>query len=141
MQIKRRYTGAVLFEGGSGISMRDALERATKSGADLSGADLRDADLSGADLHGKKLVGKRPYFQVGPIGSRSDYLQAFITDSGLTICTGCFFDTIDQFEIALLEEHGDNEHAKEYTAALVLIRAHAELWAPVEEAKREEVAA
>jgi uncharacterized protein YjbI with pentapeptide repeats len=100
------------------------------SGANLSGANLIGADLYGADLYGKKLTGDRPFFTIGPIGSRNDYLQAFITDAGVMIRAGCFFDTRDQFELAIAETHGMNNHGTEYLAALALIDAHAELWAP-----------
>ena len=107
-------------------------------GADLGGADLRGADLGGANLRGanlggKKLAGARPFLSIGPIGSRSDYLQAFITDKGVMIRAGCFFDTRDQFEEAIAVTHGMNEHGTEYLAALALIDAHAELWAPKKE--------
>ena len=137
----------------SGVAMRHALEKAAGAradlrgadlgganlyGADLGGADLGDADLYGANLYGanlrganlrgKKLAGARPFIQIGPIGSRSDYLQAFVTDRGLMIRAGCFFDTRDQFELRIVETHGDNEHAQEYRAALALIDAHAKLW-------------
>ena len=198
IQIKHRFAEAVLFEGESGMSMRETLEKATAANADLryanlrganlrganlryanlryanlrgadlryanlryanlsgadlrgadlryanlryanlSGADLRGADLRGADLSGNKLVGERPFFTIGPIGSRSDYLQAWITDAGVMIRAGCFFDTRDQFEIALAAEHGDNDHAKEYRAALVLIDKHAELWTPAIETQTQE---
>jgi hypothetical protein len=188
IQIKHRYSGVVLFECESGMSMRAALERATTakanlrganlsyadlsyanlldanlrganlSYADLRGANLSDANLSYADLRGanlsganlsyadlrganlsddKKLIGNRPFFTIGPIGSRSDYIQAFITDGGLMIRAGCFFDTRDQFELALNAKHGDNEHGQEYRAALVLIDKHAELWEPKAEAPKE----
>ena len=67
IQIKHRYTGAVLYEHeptdeqqASGLAMRAALEAAVKcnanlSGANLSGADLSDANLSGANLRGANL--------------------------------------------------------------------------------------
>ena len=110
------------------------LRGADLGGANLGGADLRGADLYGADLYGKKLAGARPFFTIGPIGSRSDYLQAFITDKGLMIRAGCFFDTRDQFELQLAKTHGMNEHGQEYMAALALIDIHAELWAPKVEA-------
>ena len=160
LQIKHRYTGAALFEYESGLTMHQALEKATDAKADLGGAylggaDLRGAylggayldgaDLDGADLggaylggaylggaylRGKKLVGDRPFFSIGPIGSRSDNLLAFITDSGVMIRAGCFFDTRAKFELQLASTHGDNQHAQEYRAALVLIDKHAELWTP-----------
>ena len=165
IQIKHRHTGAVLFEGESGMTMRQTLEKATASkadlrsadlryadlrsadlssadlrsadlsyadlsSADLRSADLRSADLSYADLSGKKLIGNRPFFTIGPIGSRCDYMQAWITDSGVMIRAGCFFDTREKFEIALSAKHGDNEHGQEYRAALVLIDKHTELWTP-----------
>ena len=114
-----------------GADLRGAnLRGANLGGADLGGANLRGAFLGGADLGGKKLVGDRPFLQIGPIGSRSDYLQAFITDTGVMIRAGCFFDTRDQFELAIAETHGMNNHGTEYLAALALIDAHAELWSP-----------
>ena len=131
IQIVSRFDGTkVLFEcevtkdqQDSGVAMRHALEKAAGARA-----DLRGADLYGADLRGKKLAGARPFIQIGPIGSRSDYLQAFVTDRGLMIRAGCFFGTRDQFELRIVETHGDNEHAQEYRAALALIDAHAKLW-------------
>jgi len=109
-----------------GADLRDAY----LVGSDLRDAYLRDTDLGGADLGGKKLVGDRPFIEVGPIGSRNDFLQAWITDTGPMICAGCFFDTRSQFELQLAENHGNNEHGQEYTAALVLIDKHIELWTP-----------
>ena len=94
-------------------------------------ANLRSANLGGADLGGKeKLIGKRPIFQIGPIGSRSAYFVAYITDKGLRLRAGCFFGSKEGFESKLDEEHGNNEHATEYRAALALIDKHAELWTP-----------
>ena len=165
LQIKHRHTGAVLFECESGLTMRQALEKATTEkadlreadlgganlrgadlygadlgGADLGGANLRDAALRGADLgganlreadlRGRKLAGDRPVICIGPIGSRNDYLLAFLTDSGVMIRAGCFFDTRAKFEFRLASTHGDNQHAQEYRAAMVLIDKHAELWTP-----------
>jgi hypothetical protein len=112
-----------------GADLRGAdLRGADLYGADLRGADLRGADLRGADLRGKKLSGDRPFFQLGPIGSRSDYLLAFNTDSGIQLNTGCFSGSIDEFETALDAVHGANVYGEEYRAALVLIRKHVELF-------------
>ena len=183
-EIKRRYTGAVLYAGGGetlrdvvvaavrrGAYLRDAdlsgadlsgaylrgaylsdadlsgadLRGANLSGADLRGADLRDADLSGADLRGAnlcganlcgaKLVGERPVLQIGPIGSRADYLVAYLTDAGIMIRAGCFFGALDEFRAACVETHGDGTHGREYAAAIQMIEAHASLWTPAEVAK------
>ena len=112
----------------SGLALRHALERAASSGANLSDANLRDANLSGHTL-----VGDRPFFQIGPIGSRSDYLTLWLTDDGPFMQTGCFFGTRDQFESAVRAEHGDSQHGAEYTAALVLMDAHTSLWMPASE--------
>jgi len=62
-QIKDRFTGAVLFECdtpdnvSSGLAVRDALEKAVASRANLSGAELYGADLSGANLSRANLSG------------------------------------------------------------------------------------
>ena len=147
-------------EQSSGLAMRAALEKAARECADLRDADLRDADLGGANLRdaylrgaylggadlcranlrgadlggGVKLVGDRPLLLIGPIGSRSDYLQAYITSSGLRISTGCFrLGTRDAFESAIDETHGDSAHGREYRATLALIDAHAAEWTPAAE--------
>ena len=118
----------------SSANLRSAdLRSADLRFADLRSANLSSADLSSADLDEKKLIGYRPFFSIGPIGSRSDYVHAWITDAGVMIRAGCFFDTRAQFELALDAEHGDNEHGQEYRAALVLIDAHAKLWTPATE--------
>ena len=64
IQIKHRYTGAVLYEHeptdeqqASGLAMRAALEAAVKCGANLSDANLSGANLSGANLSGAYLRG------------------------------------------------------------------------------------
>ena len=122
----------------SGANLRGAnlsgadLRGANLSGANLSCAYLSDADLSGAYLKNKeKLVGKRPIFQIGPIGSRCAYFVAYVTDKGLRFDAGCQHQiTREVFEERLTELHGENDHAKEYRAALALIDAHAEIWTP-----------
>ena len=146
LQIKHRYAGNILFEceETSGMLLRNALEMAIVAkadlreadlrGADLYGADLGEADLYGADLREAnlgergKLIGKRPFFTIGPIGSRADYVQAWITDKGLMIRVGCFFGNREEFVAKLAETHGDSLHGQEYQAALVLIDKHVELW-------------
>jgi uncharacterized protein YjbI with pentapeptide repeats len=125
----------------SGAYLRGAnLRGAYLRGANLRGADLRGAYLSGAYLSGaylsgalvdgKKLVGDRPCIQIGPIGSRADYFLAFITEEGVRVSAGCFTGTLAEFETACAETHGDNEHAREYKAALALIQVHADIWTP-----------
>ena len=158
IQIKHRFTDAVLFECeapegmSSGLQMRHAVERAVLAGAYLAGAYLAGAYLAGANLAranldganlaranldganldgGVTLVGDRPIFQVGPIGSRCAFFTSYITSDGLRFDAGCQRQiTREKFEERLIENHGDNEHAKEYRAALALIDIHAEIWTP-----------
>ena len=79
--IKATISGAGLFTAtlaakyeseSDSVKLGEAVKKAVAAKADLYGADLRSADLRGADLRGKKLSGSRPFFAVGPIGSRSD---------------------------------------------------------------------
>ena len=173
IQIKHRFTDAVLFECeapegmSSGLQMRHAVERAVLAGANLARANLARANLDGANLAranlaranlaranldganldganlaranldganldgGVTLVGDRPIFQVGPIGSRCAFFTSYITSDGLRFDAGCQRQiTREKFEERLIENHGDNEHAKEYRAALALIDIHAEIWTP-----------
>ena len=139
-QIKH-LNGCVLFEADipadtpSGLAMRAALEKAVSAGANLArsylaGANLTGANLTGANLAGANLVGNRPILQIGPIGSRCAYLVSYITDAGIKVRAGCFFGSIEEFEAACAKTHGDNDHGKEYAAAVAMIRAHAAIWTP-----------
>ncbi len=102
-------------------------------GADLRGAHLGGAHLGGANLGGAKLIGERPVLQIGLVGSRCDFFTAYLTDQGVKVSTGCFFGAVAAFKERLKKEHGDNRHAREYTAALALIAVHAELWGSADE--------
>ena len=53
---KNRFTDAVIYEGESGLTTRQNLEKATASRADLSSADLSRANLYGANLYGLSLI-------------------------------------------------------------------------------------
>jgi len=119
-KIKHRFSGSVLFSLET-ESLKLCVEAAVKDGANLYGADLRGAG---------KLIGDRPIIQISPIGSRSDYLTAYITDNGIFLKTGCFFGTIENFKTALQNTHGNNTHAEEYTAALTLIETHVKIYTP-----------
>ena len=114
-----------------GANLRDAdLRGANLSCASLRGANLSDADLRGAYIRGGiKLSGNRPVLVIGPIGSRADYLTAYVTDKGVYLRAGCFLGTRDEFATAVKKTHGDESvHAKEYAAALGLVDVHAALW-------------
>ena len=132
----------------SGADLRDAdLRDADLSGADLRGAylsdaylrgaNLSDADLRGANLRGAKLVGDRPVLMIGPVGSRSDYLTAYVTDAGVRVRAGCFFGSLDAFRAAVVETHGDSNHGREYAAAISMIESHAAIWTPAVETAKE----
>ena len=132
----------------SGANLDGAdLDGANLYGANLRGADLRGADLYGADLYGAdlrgaygknlSLVGSRPVFMLGPIGSRCDYLTAYLTDAGVHVRAGCFFDTIEAFRAAVVAEHADNNHGREYMAAIAMIEAHAAIWSSAAVAVKE----
>ena len=145
-EIKNRWTDEVQYTCELPAEIADksyskqlgfAVRSAVEAGANLAGANLTDANLAVAyltDANGEKLtlIGPRPYFQLGPIGGESRQFIAYITDHGLYLRAGCFFGTRDEFLVKLRETHGDNAHAQEYTAALALIDAHADLWTPAQ---------
>jgi len=112
------------------------LGSANLRGADLSGANLSGANLSGAYLAGEKekpqkiLFGERPVLSVGPIGSRAGYAYAYLTNEGVFVRAGCFFDTLERFAAQVKEVHGDNEHGQEYAAFITMVETHARIWGP-----------
>ena len=120
------------YLGGADLGGAD-LRGAYLGDADLRGADLRSADLRGAKITDTALlIGARPVLIVGPMGSRNDYLTAYLTSAGVMVRAGCFFDSIEAFREAAESEHGENKHGREYRAAIALIEAHASIWTPAE---------
>ena len=156
IEIKNRWNEALLYSG-EHVDVKEAVEAAVKAGAnlrgaylggaDLSGADLRDANLggaylggaslSGADLSGAQvgkggdeatLVGSRPIVQIGPIGSRNDWLMVFwCGDAGVRISAGCQKQISEaHFLKRLAYRHGEgdqaNIHAQHYIEALAFAK-------------------
>jgi hypothetical protein len=122
----------------AGANLADAyLARANLADAYLADAYLARANLAGANLAGANgskitLIGERPFLAIGPIGSRCAYLQTWITDAGVYVRAGCFWNTLKVFKAEVKAVHGANDHGKEYAAAIKLIEAHAKLWTPKE---------
>ena len=118
------------------------LARANLADANLAGANLADANLAGANLAGANLdgakvgagddeaalAGSRPIVQIGPIGSRNDWLTVFwCGDAGVRISTGCQRQITEAYFLERLADgHGEGEqaniHAKHYIEALALAR-------------------
>ena len=151
IEIKNRRNGEVLYSG-EHESLREAVEAAVSAdanlaganlaganlaGANLAGADLAGADLAGANLAGAKvgagadeaaLVGLRPIVQIGPIGSRNDWLTVFwCGDADVRISTGCQQQITEEYFLErLAEAHGEGEqaniHAKHYIEALAFAK-------------------
>ena len=116
---------------------RATLTGATLARANLAGADLTGADLTGANLADAKvgvgadeaaLVGLRPIVQIGPIGSRNDWLTVFwCGDAGVRISAGCQQQITEAYFLErLAEAHGEGEqaniHAKHYIEALAFAK-------------------
>ena len=108
IEIKNRWTGAVLYSG-EHADIKEAVEAAVKAGANLRGAYLGGANLRGAKVGAgddeAALVGSHPIVQIGPIGSRNDWLLVF--------CCGA-------------DAHGEGEqaniHAQHYAEALAFAK-------------------
>jgi len=102
-------------------------------GANLRGANLEDANLWGGDKT-YTLVGNRPYFDVGPIGSRASQLVAYLTDRGPMVRAGCWFGTLAEFQARVDSVYpAGNIHGDEYRAAITMVECHARLWTPAKE--------
>ena len=62
------------------------------------------------------------------IGSRDDtvtFMRA--KDEKIIVAVGCFGGTIDEFEKAVEETHGDNEHGKAYSLVIELAKLRIDL--------------
>ena len=64
----------------------------------------------------------------GPVGSVSRTVYSFLTDRGVYVRAGCFWNTLERFKAQVAEVHGDSVNALEYRAAITLMECHATLW-------------
>ena len=76
------------------------------------------AEVYGNAEINKSISNTSMYFTIGPIGSRDDTTTFIKTDDTIHVNCGCFSGTIDEFTEKVLETHGDNKHAKDYTDAI-----------------------
>ena len=121
IEIKSCWNSEVLYSG-EHASLREAVEA-----ADLGGANLCDAQVGkGGDE--ATLVGSRPVVQIGPIGSRNDWLLVFwCGDAGVRISAGCQKQISEaHFLKRLAYRHGEgdqaNIHAQHYIEALAFAK-------------------
>ena len=131
IKIKNRWNGKVLYSG-EHADIKEAVEAAVKAGANLRDANLRDANLGGAkvgqDGDEATLVGSRPVMQIGPIGSRNDWLLVFwCGDAGVRISAGCQRQITESYFLErLADAHGEGEqaniHAQHYIEALAFAK-------------------
>jgi len=114
-------TGALLWLANlTGANLTNALLwGANLAGANLAGANLMGADLGRANLMGAILDPTR-VLQLGPVGSRRDYLTVIRHSTGLIECrTGCFRGELADFRAAVAETHEHNPQWRaEYDAVL-----------------------
>ena len=134
--VKARANLTCAYLAGAYLTCAD-LAGANLAGANLAGANLSGAYLDGANLRGAKvgaghdeaaLAGSRPIVQIGPIGSRNDWLLVFwCGDAGVRISAGCQQQITEAYFLErLAEAHGEGEqaniHAKHYIEALAFAK-------------------
>jgi len=113
-----------------GADLRDAnLSCADLKGVSLRYVDLRDVNLRGASLRGAIMrqgsstattyICDGGYHYVTNIGSEEGTLELYSCgEKSWYIKRGCFKGTKEEFIAAVIETHGDNEHAKKYLAII-----------------------
>ena len=149
IEIKTIWGNIIFTHEKENNTVKDTLQEAVKSGADLYGANLRDANLYGANLYGANLRGadlrganlrgadlyganlreewgklekSTDIFIAGPLGSRNGYTTFFHTDKGIFVQCGCFRGTLEEFTAKVKETHNNNEHARNYLAIAEFVK-------------------
>lgn len=124
------------------------LRRANLRSSHLSYANLRHANLIGADFRLADMIctvlkeaylGERQVLQIGPIGSRRDYLVAKLFEGGDTeVMAGCFNGTLSEFKEAVMRTHeSGSKYREQYLSAIAFILENFNI-KPVEEVTKDE---
>lgn len=128
VQIKARFSGAVLFEcelgaEWDGRSSRNQRGEAIRK-ALASGSNLRGSDLSGSNLRGAKIT-----HIITRIWRTIDAYEfiAFATDRGVIIRAGCRTMSLNKFRQHVAEEYPDTDKAEETLAIIDFIESRAAL--------------
>ena len=95
-------------------TIKDTLEEAIKSGANLRGANLGGA--------WGELQSSSDVLIVGPIGSRNGYTTIYHTDKGIFVRCGCFRGSLNEFSEKVKETHGESKHAKDYLTLIDFVK-------------------
>lgn len=70
-----------------------------------------------------QVFGDERWLTIGPIGSENGFLTAFRQrDNSIMVRRGGFSGTIDEFEAAVKERHGDSIHGQIYLAQIPVIK-------------------
>jgi uncharacterized protein YjbI with pentapeptide repeats len=125
IEIKSRWSGAVLFSYEcEDNTISKTVTKAYLKGANLKGAYLEGANLKGANLKGANLEGanlhKTGLYQFVGFGSASR-CTTYNTISNIVKC-GCFYDTLESFEMQVKSKHGNSNFGKEYSSIIEVMK-------------------
>jgi hypothetical protein len=62
------------------------------------------------------------------VGSQKGTLTYYRTKKGIGVSRGCFSGTLEEFESAVNEKHGDNQYGHEYRHLIAFIKKRASSW-------------
>ena len=83
----------------------------------------------GAQVYGDaRVCGDADYLCFKGLGSCNRNTTFYKTkDNGISVVCGCFNGTLDEFVAKVKDTHGDSKYAKEYLAAVEVVKIHFEL--------------
>ncbi|MCM1223149.1 MAG: hypothetical protein NC548_52730, partial [Lachnospiraceae bacterium] len=74
-----------------------------------------------------RVYGNADYICIKGLGSHNRNTTFFkCKDGHIHVSCGCFSGTIPEFEAKVKETHGDSKYAKEYLAAVEVVKIHFE---------------
>lgn len=97
-------------------------------GGEIMGGVIRGGEIWGGVIWGGVIRGgvikkSSDYITFCSIGSDSNVLTAYKVGKEIEVVRGCFRGTLKEFETAVKEKHGKNQHAIEYGFAIKIIKA------------------
>jgi hypothetical protein len=63
------------------------------------------------------------YLSIGPLGAQNELATFYKTKTGISVVGGWFEGTIEEFETAVMEKHGNRRHGVIYQMAISMARA------------------
>lgn len=109
------------------------VERSVVRNSTLLHSTVRDSSIEDSRVWGSvilcgEIFNDQHHVLFSSVGSEKGRLTAYRAATGVRVTRGCFSGTLEEFESAVNEKHGDNQYGQEYRHLIAFIKERVSAW-------------